>query len=506
MGLTINRSPTPGLRVALVVAFSLSCSWVAVEPVEAQGGQPPASPPAAPLWSGRFDVAPDTALLQWGASFRFDRRLLQDDVAGSLAWAAALERAGVLTPADARSIRDGLGGILTEARRSPLLATGPDEDVHSFVERVLIERIGEPGRRLHTGRSRNDQVAVDTRLYLRRRIPVIQQQLLRVQDALLAQATGAGDAVMPAYTHVRRAQPVLVAHYWLAHAQAVRRDIERLSAVRAEADALPLGSGAIAGTNYAVDPQFLASQLGFSRVVANSIDATSDRDYLSSFLHATALAMVHLSRLAEDVVLFTGEEFGFFVLSDAVATGSSLMPQKKNPDPMELVRGKAGRTIGHLTAFLATMKGLPSGYNKDLQEDKEALFDAEDTLLGSAAAAATVVGTLALDTARTRRGASGFLLSTDVADYLVRQGVPFRTAHELVGGMVRDLLRAGRTFDDLSSAEWQRMHPAFKPDVRQVVTAAASVRAKQTPQSTAPQAVAAQLRELQAWRRQFPTP
>ena len=487
-------------------AIAVVVSWSTVGGLWAQGTTPPATPPAAPLWSGRFDVAPDTALLQWGASFRFDRRLLEDDVTGSLAWAAALERAGVLTPTDARVIRDGLSGILTDARRSPAFATGPDEDVHSFVERVLIERIGEPGRRLHTGRSRNDQVAVDTRLYLRRRIPAMQHQLLRVLDALLAQATGAGEAVMPAYTHVRRAQPVLVAHYWLAHAQAIRRDVERLATVRAEADALPLGSGAIAGTNYNVDPQFLASQLGFSRVVANSIDATSDRDYLSSFLHATALTMVHLSRLAEDVVLFTGEEFGYFVLSDAVATGSSLMPQKKNPDPMELVRGKAGRTIGHLTALLATMKGLPSGYNKDLQEDKEALFDAEDTVIGSAAAAATVVGTLALDTARTRRGASGFLLSTDVADYLVRQGVPFRTAHEVVGGMVRDLLRAGRTFDDLTPAEWQRMHPAFKPDVRQVVTAAASVRAKQTPQSTAPQAVAAQLRELQAWRRTFPSP
>jgi len=269
--------------------------------------------------------------------------------------------------------------------------------------------------------------------------------------------------------------------------------------VRTEADAMPLGAGAIAGTNYAVDTAFLASKLGFSKVVANSIDATSDRDYVSSFLHASALAMVHLSRLAEDVVLFTGEEFGFFVLSDAVATGSSLMPQKKNPDPMELVRGKAGRTIGNLTGWLATMKSLPSGYNKDLQEDKEVLFDSEDTLMGSAGAATVVVRTLTLDRARTARGASGFLLSTDVADYLVSQGVAFRTAHEIVGGMVRKMLAEGKEFETLTPAEWKAYHPAFGDAVMKVVTAHASVRAKKTPQSTNPDAVSAQLAEIRQW-------
>ncbi len=281
-------------------------------------------------------------------------------------------------------------------------------------------------------------------------------------DALVAQAASAGDAVMPSYTHVRRAQPVLVAHYLLAHAHALRRDVDRFEAVRAEADAMPLGAGAIAGTNYAVDTKFLAQQLGFTKVVANSIDATSDRDYVSSFLHASSLAMVHLSRLAEDVVLFTGEEFGFFVLSDAVATGSSLMPQKKNPDPMELVRGKSGRTIGHLTGMLTTMKGLPSGYNKDLQEDKEAVFDTEDTLMGSAGAAATVVRTLTLDRARTTRGASGFLLSTDVADYLVSKGVAFRTAHEVVGGMVRELLKQGQGVRDADAGGVARVQPGLR--------------------------------------------
>ncbi len=452
-----------------------------------------------PLWSGRFDVEPNKALLAWGASFSFDKRLFEDDVLGSLAWAEAITRAGVLNAEESTAIRRGLNSILESGRANPAFLSGPDEDIHSFVERVLIERIGEPGRRLHTGRSRNDQVAVDMRLYVRRRVPDIQKSLLTVIDALVAQAASAGDAVMPSYTHVRRAQPVLVAHYLLAHAHALRRDVDRFDAVRAEADAMPLGAGAIAGTNYAVDTKFLAQQLGFTKVVANSIDATSDRDYVSSFLHASSLAMIHLSRLAEDVVLFTGEEFGFFVLSDAVATGSSLMPQKKNPDPMELVRGKSGRAIGHLTGMLTTMKGLPSGYNKDLQEDKEAVFDTEDTLMGSAGAAATVVRTLTLDRARTTRGASGFLLSTDVADYLVSKGVAFRTAHEVVGGMVRELLKQGKEFETLTPAEWRAFNPAFGDDVMKVVTAQASVRAKKTPQSTSPDAVQAQLAEITGW-------
>ena len=454
---------------------------------------------AKPLWSGRFDVEPNKALLAWGASFGFDKRLFEDDVIGSMAWAEALARVNVLTPAEAQAIQRGLSSILERGRADAAFLSGPDEDVHSFVERVLIERIGEPGRKLHTGRSRNDQVGVDMRLYVRRRIPDIQQSLLAVIEALVTQAAAAGDAVMPSYTHVRRAQPVTVAHYLLAHAAALRRDVERFTVVRAEADAMPLGAGAIAGTNYAVDTAFLAAKLGFSKVVANSIDATSDRDYVSSFLFTSSLAMVHLSRLAEDVVLFTGEEFGFFVLSDAVATGSSLMPQKKNPDPMELVRGKAGRAIGNLAGWLATLKSLPSGYNKDLQEDKEALFDSEDTLMGSAGAATVVVRTLTLDRARTTRGASGFLLSTDVADYLVAQGVAFRTAHEVVGGMVRKMLAEGKEFETLTPAEWKAYHPAFGDGVMSVVTAHASVRAKKTPQSTNPDAVSAQLAEIRQW-------
>ena len=268
--------------------------------------------------------------------------------------------------------------------------------MHSFVERKLIERIGDAGRRLHTGRSRNEQVSLDLRLYLRRRIPALQSGISRLVAALADQAERAGSALMPSYTHLRRAQPVLVAHFFLAHASALRRDHARLAAAADEADALTLGSGAVAGTSYPVDTTRLARALGFSRIVPNSIDASSDRDFVASFLYATSLAMVHLSRLSEDFIIFTGEEYGFFELADASATGSSMMPQKKNPDPLELVRGKTGRAIGRLTGWLASMKGLPSGYNKDLQEDKEAVFDSEATLAASLAAAHAVVSRLSL--------------------------------------------------------------------------------------------------------------
>lgn len=458
------------------------------------------------MWSGRFAGEPDASLLAWGASFRFDRRLFEDDVTGSLAWAAALEAAGAISGDDARAIRDGLSAILDQGRRDPsFLEPGTpgilDEDVHSFVERKLVERIGDAGRRLHTGRSRNEQVSVDLRLYLRRRLATLQRDTVRLIAALADQAAAAGDAVIPAYTHLRRAQPVLVAHFFLAHAAAFRRDHARLGAAAGEADALPLGSGAIAGTNYAIDTKALASRLGFSQVVANSLDASSDRDFVSSFLHAAALTMVHLSRLAEDLILFTGEEFGFFTLADAVATGSSLMPQKKNPDPLELVRGKSGRAIGALTGWLASMKGLPAGYNKDLQEDKEAVFDVEDTLAGSLAATTAVVAGLTLDPARTAEAASGLLLATDVADYLVGRGMPFRSAHELVGAMVRRLLDDKRGFESLSPAEWRGFSELFGDDVRERVTAAASVAAKRTPQSTAPEAVARQLADVRGWLR-----
>ncbi|MGE3704752.1 MAG: argininosuccinate lyase [Vicinamibacterales bacterium] len=456
-------------------------------------------PEATPLWSGRFESAPDAEAFEWGSSFSFDRRLFVDDVTGSRAWARALGRAGLLSPDESRGLDEALAEILERGRRDPAFVNGPDEDVHSFVERLLVERLGDTGRRLHTGRSRNEQVSVDLRLYLRRRIPLLQEAIRRIVEALVTRATDAGDALMPAFTHFRPAQPVLVAHFFLAHAAALRRDHGRLDVARREADALTLGSGAIAGTSYPIDVAELARDLGFSRAVENSIDASSDRDFAATFLYACSMAMVHLSRLSEDLIVLCGDEHRFFELSDALSTGSSMMPQKKNPDPLELVRGKTGRALGHLVAILTTLKGLPSGYNKDLQEDKQAVFDAEDTLAGCASVVRSVVAGLSVNEDRAARAASGLLLATDAADYLVGRGVPFRRAHEIVGGIVRRLVAEGRDFDSMSMTEWRAASDRFDDDIVARMTPRASVEAKRTPQSTAPVAVGRALADFRAW-------
>jgi len=451
------------------------------------------------LWSGRFDTAPDAAAFDFGASFRFARRLFEDDVTGSLAWGRALHKAGVLSADEASHIESTLAALLERGRSDPAFVSGDDEDVHSFVERQLVERIGDAGRRLHTGRSRNEQVSLDLRLYLRRRIPLLQRGVAGVISALSAQAASAADALMPSFTHFRPAQPVLVAHFFLSHVAPLRRDFGRLAGAREEADALPLGSGAIAGTAYDVDVDALARDLGFARVVDNSMDASSDRDFAATFLYACAMTMLHLSRLAEDLIIFCGDEHRFFELSDALSTGSSMMPQKKNPDPLELVRGKTGRAIGHLVGMLTTIKGLPTGYNKDLQEDKEAVFGAEDTLTGCLAVVRSVAAGLTLNRERTASAASGLLLATDVADYLVGKGMPFRRAHEVVGALVRKLIAEKRDFESLSLAEWRAASELCEPDVMARITPAVSVQAKRTPQSTAPDAVRARLADVKTW-------
>jgi argininosuccinate lyase len=454
------------------------------------------------LWSGRFDATPDAELLAFGASFPFDRRLIEDDITGSVAWAGALARAGVLPAPDAERLQNALRALLERARHDPAWVTDPastDEDVHSFVERQLVAQLGELGQRLHTGRSRNEQVSLDFRLYLRRRIPILQRAVADLVAVLADQASGSAGAVMPSYTHLRRAQPVLAAHFFLAHAAAFQRDHHRLDLARDEADAMPLGSGAVAGTSYPIDTAALAADLGFSQVVANSVDAASDRDFVAAFLHATALLSVHLSRLAEDTILFSADEFGFFELADEASTGSSLMPQKKNPDPLELVRGKAGRVLGRQAGWLATMKGLPSGYNKDLQEDKEAVFDVEDTVVSCTRAVSRVIAGLRLDRPRAAAAAEGLLLATDVADYLVQKGVPFRRAHEIVGALVRTLVRENRDFRSMSIEEWRAHDQRFEPDVAACLGAVRAVAEKKTPQSTRPEAVAAALRNVRQW-------
>jgi argininosuccinate lyase len=379
------------------------------------------------------------------------------------------------------------------------LSTVRTKDVHSFVERLLVERLGDAGRRLHTGRSRNEQVSLDLRLYLRRRIPLLQRAVAALVEALAAQAASATDALMPSFTHFRPAQPVLVAHFFLSHAAPLRRDFAAWrppapNATRCRSGPAPLPARPTPSTSTPI-----ARDLGFSRVVENSMDASSDRDFAATFLYACAMTMVHLSRLAEDLIIFCGDEHRFFELSDALSTGSSMMPQKKNPDPLELARGKTGRVIGLLVALLTTIKGLPTGYNKDLQEDKEAVFGAEDTLTGCLAVVRSIVGGLTLNRDRAAAAASGLLLATDVADYLVGRGVPFRRAHEIVGALVRQLIAERRDFQSLSDAEWRAASEHFGPDVAARVTPAVSVAAKRTPQSTAPAAVEARLHEIGQW-------
>jgi argininosuccinate lyase len=456
------------------------------------------------LWSGRFTAEPDAGVFEHGRSLPVDRRLIDADLTGSVAWAEALGRAGVLSAADVQAIVAGLEAIRAAVRsNASLLAQAIDEDVHAFVERELVERIGDAGRRLHTGRSRNEQVSLDFRLYLQAEIPALAREIAALVAAIVGQAEAAGPALMPSYTHLRRAQPVLVGHMWLSHATALRRDVDRFEAARREVDVMPLGSGAIAGTAYPIDVAWLTARLGFSRAAANSIDVSGDRDFVATFLYACAMTMVHLSRLAEDVIIFSSEEFGFFEISDAVATGSSLMPQKKNPDPLELVRGKSGRAVGALTGWLTTLKGLPLGYNKDLQEDKAIVFEAEDGLAGCLRTMGAVIRTLTLRPEAARQAASGLLLATEVADYLVGRGLPFRAAHEVTGRVVRDLIAAGRDFSSLSLTDWRAYHELFDAGILEAITPDAAVAARRTPQSTNPEAVRKAIVDTREWLSRF---
>src|SRR5689334_4143011 len=370
------------------------------------------------LWGGRFREQADAQFAEFNNSFLFDRRLFEVDVRASVAWCSALERAGVLTSTESDEIRRGLEAVRAEG----VSGESGAEDVHSFVEARLVALIGDVGRKLHTGRSRNDQVATDFRLWLRGSIDELTTSIRDAQTSLLDFAEAHRDVVIPGYTHLQRAQPVLLAHWCLAYFEMLARDRERLGEVRRRVNILPLGSAALAGTSFPINREELATALGFEGVSRNSLDAVSDRDFCVEFLSACALVMVHLSRLAEDIILYATSEFGFFELGDAIATGSSLMPQKKNPDSMELVRGKAGRVFGDLMALLTTLKGLPLAYNKDMQEDKEAVFDAFDTVTSSLQVTSTVLMNIGVNNV----ALGGYMNATELADYLVRKGMPFR--------------------------------------------------------------------------------
>ncbi|MEW6125684.1 MAG: argininosuccinate lyase [Acidobacteriota bacterium] len=419
------------------------------------------------LWGGRFTGEANKEFAQFNASFAFDRRLIEADIEGSFAQAEAILNAGILTETEAQQINEGLEKILQRVREDDGFLNSRDaEDVHSFVEAELVALIGEAGYKLHTGRSRNDQVATDLRLFLRGEIDRTIDLLRDTQHALIELAENNREVIMPGYTHLQRAQPILFAHYLLAYFEMFSRDRERLKEIRARVNVLPLGAGALAGTGFQIDREAVAKRLGFDKVCENSLDAVSDRDFVIEFIGAAALIMVHLSRLAEDFIIYSTSEFSFIELSDAVSTGSSLMPQKKNPDSLELIRGKAGRVFGHHTALLATMKGLPLAYNKDMQEDKEALFDTIDTLRGALKVMTTVLGNTRINGERTRAAASvGFLNATDLADYLVRQGLEFRRAHELVGRVVAFAIGKGIDLDELSLEEYKTFSPLFEDDL-----------------------------------------
>jgi argininosuccinate lyase len=448
----------------------------------------PATPPAAPAgvtggaagsWSDRFEQGLHPMIERFNASIGFDLELLQEDLDGSVAHARMLGCCGVISGAEADQLIGGLERVRAEAAAGEFNPGLEAEDVHFAVERRLIELLGPLGKKLHTGRSRNDQVGTDLRLWLRRRIDRIDAALLRFERALLGQAETHAEVLIPGYTHLQRAQPVCLAHHLLAYVDMAERDRQRLADVRRRVDICPLGAAALAGTPVPIDRRQTAAELGFAAIYTNSLDAVSDRDFAVESMAAISLVMVHLSRLSEEVILWASEEFGFVGLSDRCATGSSLMPQKKNPDVPELVRGKSGRVFGHLIGLLTMIKGLPLAYNKDFQEDKEALFDGVRTCLDSLEAMAILFEEgLQFRPARLEQAvAADFSNATDVADYLVARGVPFREAYQLVGGLVKSCLQEGVLLRDLPLERWQGLHPAFEADIhaaiapRQVVAA-----------------------------------
>jgi len=446
------------------------------------------------LWGGRFaeDVDPD--IHRFTASLPFDRRLVRHDLVGSLAHARMLRDTGVLSAADADLILSGLSTLLSDVEGGRLDVGGEDEDVHSWIERELFARIGEPAGRLPTARSRNDQTATALRLFVREAIESSVEALLALQEELLTQARAHRETWMPGYTHLQRGQPVSLGHHLLAHFWSLAADRSRFERAHRTAGVSPLGAGALAGTPHAIDPRRAARLLGFEDVFANSIHAVADRDYAVEAVFASALTAIHLSRWAEEVVLWTSSEFGFARLGDSIAKGSSLMPQKKNAEPAELVRGKAGRVVGDLTALLVVLKGLPLSYGSDLQEDKEAVFDALDTTLHSLRAARVIVAGLAFDTQRLAAALDeGHATATDLADYLVGKGVPFRVAHEQAGHAVREAERRGISLAGLPTDVMRSACPLAGDDVAGFLTPEASVRSRRSEGGPAPEAVSRQI-------------
>jgi len=451
-------------------------------------------------WSQRFESALHPAIARFNASIGFDIALLEYDITGSQAHAKMLGHTGIISDDEAKQLIAGLERIREDYRTGQFNPGTDAEDVHFAVERRLTQLVGDVGKKLHTARSRNDQVGTDTRLYLRDQVSSISDHLMAFQQALLHHADQHVETLIPGYTHLQRAQPLSLAHHLLAYVEMTQRDIERLRDVRRRVNISPLGSGALAGTTFPIDRRYAADLLGFDDVYANSLDGVSDRDFAVEFLAAVSLIMVHLSRLSEELIFWASEEFRFITLTDSCSTGSSIMPQKKNPDIPELVRGKTGRVFGHLQAMLTLMKGLPLAYNKDLQEDKEALFDAVETVRGCLEAMTVLLqeGIIFQPQRLNQAVTEDFSNATDVADYLAAKGVPFREAYNLVGKVVKTSLAANKLLKDLTLKEWQTIHPAFESDIYEAIAPRQVVAARNSEGGTGFQQVRQALSQAQS--------
>ena len=446
------------------------------------------------LWGGRFSKTTDEMINEFQASIAFDRRMYREDIAGSLAHAAMLAKVGILSEEDCAGIENGLREILAQIESGAFDFNVELEDIHMNIEKRLTDAIGEAGSRLHTARSRNDQVALDTHMFVRRSVVEVLGHIAELQRALVESAAANKDVIMPGYTHLQRAQPILFAHHLMAYFGMLARDFERFQGVYARTDIMPLGAGALAGTTLPIDRAFVAKLLNFERIYTNSLDAVSDRDYILEFLSAASILMVHLSRLSEEIILWCSREFSFVELDDAHCTGSSMMPQKKNPDVSELVRGKTGRVVGHLMALLTAVKGLPLAYNKDLQEDKEGLFDAIDTVKFSLAVYAQLIHGMKVRADVMRHAVEAdFSNATDLADYLVRKGMPFRQAHSISGQAVAVCIERGIWLMDLPLAEYQKLSNLFAEDVYEAIRPETCVAGRNSYGGTSYEQVAMQL-------------
>ncbi|PKM47485.1 MAG: argininosuccinate lyase [Firmicutes bacterium HGW-Firmicutes-8] len=458
------------------------------------------------LWGGRFTKGTDKVVEDFHSSISFDRRLYRQDIKGSIAHARMLGKQGIITPDEAAAITAGLEAILADIEAGKTGFETGAEDIHMNIEKLLTERIGDIGRKLHTARSRNDQIALDIRMYLKEEIKETSALLVSLEETLLNISELHTGTVMPGYTHLQRAQPVTFGHHLMAYFEMFKRDIERLADCHKRADLMPLGSGALAGTTFELDRSAVADELGFSGITGNSLDSVGDRDFAIEFCAAASIIMMHLSRFCEEIILWSSAEFQFIELDDAYSTGSSIMPQKKNPDVAELIRGKTGRVYGDLIALLIVMKSLPLAYNKDMQEDKEALFDAIDTVKGCLQVFIPMIETLRVCKDNMAKAAQGgFINATEVADYLARKGVPFRKAHEIVGKLVLGCIKMGKSLNELKIEEYKQASPVIEKDIYDAIDIVKCIQSRSLPGGPAPSAVADAVNRGKLWLSQLKT-